>query len=149
MYKKLIIIKNKNMHSTKKDFYNSLAIIAKIMLNFSLAQDLNSQKTEFSKSNSFLQKTELKETFDKDWIKGFWIGKGYGCAERKNIPEDINVEFINGKFEATKVHGDACVPTGIVTFNGELQQKWKTNQQYPWTITLVSPAKPASGKAGC
>jgi len=46
------------MHSTKKDFYNSLAIIAVIMLNFSLAQYLNSQKTEFSKSNSLLQKTD-------------------------------------------------------------------------------------------
>jgi len=58
MYQKLIITNNKNMHSTKKDFYNSLAIIAVIMLNFSLAQYLNSQKTEFSKSNSLLQKTD-------------------------------------------------------------------------------------------
>jgi len=82
-------------------------------------------------------------------MKGFWIGKGYGCGGRSNIPEDINVEFVNGEFVATKVNGDDCVPSGNVTFRGKLPDNWETNKQYPGIITLGNPARPASGSGSC
>lgn len=135
------------MYSPRKNFMNTLTLIALIMLQCSFAQDL---ETSNKLTTSFLQSgSELKDTFDKDWMKGFWIGKGYGCGGRTNIPEDINVEYVDGEFVATKVNGDPCVPSGNVTFRGKLPENWETNTRYPGTITLGNPANPASGKGTC
>ena len=147
------------MHTQRKQISNVLLIISLILLKCSLAQDLIAEPE--LKSISFLQKTnseleteletesELKETFDKDWMKGFWIGKGYGCGGRSNIPEDIHVEFVGDEFVATKENGDNCVPSGKVTFRGKIPETWEIKKQYPGRITLGSPARPASSQGNC
>ena len=134
------------MQSPRKNLTNTLAVIALILLQCYLAQDLNAEEKILT--NSFLQ-SETKDTFEKDWMKGFWIGKGYGCGGRSNIPEDINVEYVGDEFVATKENGDDCVPSGKVTFRGKIPETWETGKEYPCQITLGSPSAPASGKGNC
>jgi len=131
------------MKSTK--IINTLALLFMIMFNSSLAQD-----NSIAQANSFLQKeskTALKESYGADWMKGSWIGHGYGCGGRSNIPEDINVEYVDGEFVAKKTTGDDCVPVPNVTFRGKLPDDFETGKSYQCTITLGSPAAPASSSS--
>jgi len=128
------------MKSTK--LINSLAILFMIMFNYCLAED-----NSIAQTYSFLQKetkTALKETYGEDWMKGNWIGQGYGCIGRNDITEDIYVEYVNGEFVAKKITGDDCVPAPNVTFRGKLPDKFETGRSYQCTITLGNPYAPAS-----
>jgi len=125
---------------------NTMVIITFILLQCFSTNVLNSDKQ--STKSSLLQ-IETSESFDRNYLKDFWIGQGYGCGGRSNIPEDISVEYVGDEFVATKVNGDPCVPSGKVTFRGKIPENWKIGKQYPCTITLGSPARPASSKGAC
>jgi len=111
------------------------------MIKGSMTQNIRSN------TQGFIQ---TKEVFDKNYLKDFWIGTGYSCGERHGIPEDVNIEYLeNGEFTATKVHGDACVPKGAITFRGKIPDSFDTNVAIPCTVTLGDEEEPASQTAPC
>jgi hypothetical protein len=48
---------------------------------------------------------------------------------------------------ATKINGDACVPSGYITFRAPIPAEVFYGAEYPCTITLGSPGNPASSSS--
>jgi hypothetical protein len=94
---------------------------------------------------SFLQKSQ-QLTFDRDYFQDYWIGSGYGCAGKNNIDENVNILYDGNIFKAVKVNGDPCVQEGEVSFQGNIQNSYNTNNNIPAIITLGSPQRPQSSK---
>jgi len=96
-------------------------------------------------SNKLELSSDTGAVFDKNWMLGVWIGKGYKCGLfSRSIDEDINVTYEGGEFVATKINGDACVNSGIVTFRGSLSNEYDTNGRYKCVITLGNAFRPQS-----
>ncbi len=81
------------------------------------------------------------QTFDKNWIEGYWIGEGYTCNNK--IQEDVTIEYVNGEFVATKERGSDCVPAGHVTLRGKIPENFVIGQNYPCVITMGTIDRPS------
>lgn len=117
---------------------NIIAITLLLMLN--LFSCTNVQLTSSNQNTS-------GKIYPTEWLNDFWIGVGYSCAGKKGLPEDVNINYKGDVYEAFKVHGTPCVPSGEMTFTSKIQSEWDTEKHYPCTITSGTTTEPSSIKS--
>lgn len=97
-----------------------------------------------------LKFTRGRIEYPRNFFLGFWIGDGYKC-NNKQVKEDVHIHYGVEKWQAVKVKGDECVHGGKVTFEADIQSKWRMSHDWKWNIpciiTLGSPAEPQSVKS--
>jgi len=106
---------------------------------------ISNKKASSSSFKNRLEKSFLKTKttgWSRDYFKGFWVGEGYSCNDRKDIPEDINVHYDDENMIAVKVRGSDCVHANQKTFSAKLVDVWKND--IPCNLILGSPTKPQS-----
>lgn len=119
---------------------NTITILLLIALfEFSFANYLSPQESIFLESES-----RTSTVFDENYFKDFWIGTGYSCEGKKGLPEDAHIDYVNGEFVATKVHGNECVHAGKTSFKGSLEKSWDTDKEYKCQITIGNIEEPQS-----
>ena len=78
-------------------------------------------------------------------LEGDWVSAGYGCADRVDIEERVQISVnAAGGMAAVKRTGDPCVPAPSPTFQGHVPADFAPGVALLVSVTLGTPDAPAS-----
>lgn len=70
-------------------------------------------------------------------LSGTWVAEGYDCGSDFNAAELISLEISGSDLLATKLVGDACVPTGMETMRATLPEEVRVNMDLAAEMNLA------------
>jgi hypothetical protein len=74
--------------------------------------------TILSTINCHINEPDIQPIDDSGNLSGIWLGVGYQCPLGTFHVEQVSIQDDGTNVVATKINGDPCVTSGIVTFSG-------------------------------